>query len=432
MQKFFRRSWKLWILLGALFGIFLYWNWANGWKSKTYAIASGQPGAGYHAVTEGLLEISEKEDTEIRLREVLSDGSVENRRLVVDGSADFGLTQLGGELDDDLRAITHVYNDVLHILVREGSNLSSISELRGKKIATGLPHSGTRVVARQLLQHYGLSDSQVNMLDVSPEESVKLLVGGKVEAVILVTSVQAPVIMEAMQSGVVKHFSLGDVNEQANEASGFCQRYRIFKATTIPKHLFGCSGKMQVAKPSSAVSVVSVPSIVVCRKEMDTKIVYELTRGIFANKHVLSKHSPAMQQMSEPKDFDAFVYPLHDGAKAYYQRRSPGFLVVYAEVIALMLSGSIALIGLISAARQWSAVKHKNRIDEYYKKLIISLRQLRAGEVDPIEEEKILVGIQTQAYEELVSEKLFANESFRIFQDLLEQCLKEARRAKRD
>jgi len=362
----------------------------------------------------------------MRLRELASDGSVENAQLVSAKKADFGLIQLGGEVNDDLRAITHIYDDVLHILKRSNTQITSIAELKGKKIASGLPGSGTRVVAVQLLQHYGLTGKDVTMVNSSPADAVKSLIDGKVDAVILVTAAQAPVILDAMLSGVIDHFSLGDVSEPANEAAGFCQRHQMFKATAIPKHLFGRRGNMQSALPQKAISVVSVPSIIVCHKKMDPKIAYEFTRGIYANKHVLTKYSATTQHLSEPKDFDTLIYPLHDGAKDYYQRRAPGFLLVYAEVIALMLSGSIALIGFLSALRQWSAVKHKNRIDEYYKKLIVSLRKLRAGEVNPIEEEKMLIDLRDQAYEELVSEKLYADESFRIFQDLLEQCLKEA------
>ncbi len=429
MRRYGQIYWKVVFALVALVGIFFYWYLANSWKSKIYSVASGQPGAGYHSVVEGLMEVSAGKDIAFMLEEKPSHGSVENARLVVSGLADFGLVQLCGEVDDDLRSISHVYDDVLHILKRVDNRVERISDFKGKRLAVGLPGSGTRVVAKQLLDHYGLGDDVV-IVDASPESSVKKLISGEVDAVILVTAAQAPVVVDAILSGVVDHFSLGSVGESANEAEGFCQRHQVFKATTVPKHLYGRREGMGSALPREAVSVVSVPSIIVCRKDMDTKVVYEFTRGLYANKHVLAKHSVSMQHLSEPVNFDSFIYPLHDGAKKYYQRRAPGFLVVYAEVIALMLSGSIALIGLMSAVRQWSAVRHKNRIDEYYKKLIVSLRRLRAGEVDGLEEEKMLVDLRAQAYEELVSEKLYANESFRIFQDLLEQCLREARRVR--
>ena len=87
----------------------------------------------------------------------------------------------------------------------------------------------------------------------------------------------------------------------------------------------------------------------------------------------------------------------------------------------------------MSALKQWSAVKHKNRIDEYYKILNNSLKKIQTGELREKElagEVKMLRSLRSQAYDELISEKLYANESFRIFQDLLEQCLSEADRVK--
>ena len=429
--------WKYGVILILLLGLFFYWQWASGWgwKNKVYKVASGQHGAGYHTVAQGMLEVSEKDDVKIKLMPILSDGSVENMKLVSERKADFGLVQLGGEVSDDLRAVANIYDDVVHILLRNEDDLAQISDLSGKKIACGLDGSGTRLVALQILGHYGLNSGHVAVVNASPEESVRQLLASEVDAVILVTAAQAPVIVDGILTGKIKHFTMGQVGEPANEADGFCMRYQKFRATVIPKHAFGRNSRQvggdresYTALPREAVSVVSVPSLLVCRKDTHPEAVREMTRALYANKHVLGKHYNALQHLSEPKDLDQFVYPLHDGAKLYYQRRAPGFLVVYAEVIALMLSVTIALFGVISALRQWSAVKHKNRIDEYYKKLNSTLKRLESNEADPVKEEQMLLDLRAQAYDELVKEKLYANESFRIFQDLLEQCLDEVRK----
>lgn len=207
-------------------------------------------------------------------------------------------------------------------------------------------------------------------------------------------------------------------------------KFHKFKPTVIPKHAYGRAKGLVSALPRQPVSVVSVPSILACRKDMRDEVVYELTRAIYANKHILGKHYNELQHLAEPKQLDAFVYPVHPGAMQYYQRRAPGFLVVYAEVIALLLSVTIALIALFSALRQFSAVKHKNRIDGYYKKLNSSMKRIQSGDVDPDLEREMLSNLRAQAYDELISEKLYANESFRIFQDLLKQCLEEVDKVK--
>jgi len=419
------KAWKYALLACMLIALFLYANWANGWKSKEYTIASGQPGAGYYTLVSGMLEVAEKDDVEVKLKRIVTDGSIENIRLLAEKKADFGLIQLGGDVDDDLRAVAHVYDDVVHILTRMDFDPKSVAGFSGKKVASGLPGSGTRMVAVEILGHYGLDQSEIEFVNASPSDSIQMLIENKVDAVILVTAAQAPVIVNGILSGKIKHLSLGKAVGIANEAHGLCMKFHKFKPTTNPKHAYGRVSGLDSALPRQAVSVVSVPSILACRKDMRDEVVYELTRALYANKHVLGKHYNEMQNLAEPKELDAFVYPVHPGAMQYYQRRAPGFLVVYAEVIALLLSVTIALIALISALRQLSAVKHKNRIDEYYKKLNASMKRLQSGEADPLQEKIMLTQLRGQAYDELISEKLYANESFRIFQDLLEQCLEE-------
>ena len=420
------KSWKYVAFAILLLGLFFYVKWANGWKSNTYTIASGQPGAGYYTLTTGMLEVSEKKDVEVNLKRIITDGSLENIKLLAEGKADFGLVQLGGDVDNDLRAVVHVYDDVVHILTRTGFEPKSVAEFSGKKVASGLPGSGTRLVAEEILGHYGLDLSEVGLVNASPVDSIKMLIEHKVDAVILVTAAQAPVIAKGILTGKIKHLSLGLADESSNEAHGLCMKFHKFKPITIPKHAYGRTKNLDSALPRNPVSAVSVPSILACRKEMRDEVVYELTRALYANKHLLGKHYNELQNLAEPKDLDSFVYPVHPGAKQYYQRRAPGFLVVYAEVIALLLSVTIALIALVSALRQFSAVKHKNRIDEYYKKLNASMKRIQSGEVDIQAERAMLTQLRGQAYDELISEKLYANESFRIFQDQLKQCFEEA------
>jgi len=70
--------------------------------------------------------------------------------------------------------------------------------------------------------------------------------------------------------------------------------------------------------------------------------------------------------------------------------------------------------------------KVKNRIDHYYNAINQSFSNLENGKVEDLAaEEDMLMSLKHQAVNDLVSERLNADESFRILQDLLEQCLNE-------
>lgn len=203
------KAWKYVVLVLLLLGLLFYVKWASGWKSNVYKVAGGQPGAGYFTLVSGLLEVAEKDDVEVKLKRIVTDGSVENIKLLAEGDADFGLIQLGGNVDDDLRAMAHVYDDVIHLLTRVEFNPKSIAGFSGKRVASGLPGSGTRMVAIEIFGHYGLDQSDVSLVNASPEDSIKMLIENKVDAVILVTAAQAPVVVRGVLSGEIKHLSLG-------------------------------------------------------------------------------------------------------------------------------------------------------------------------------------------------------------------------------
>ncbi|MEM1441379.1 MAG: hypothetical protein AAGF67_03490, partial [Verrucomicrobiota bacterium] len=102
-----------------------------------------------------------------------------------------------------------------------------------------------------------------------------------------------------------------------------------------------------------------------------------------------------------------------------------------AEMLGFLLSLVIALIGLLVSTRKWLGQLRKNRIDRYYIELDRRLDILHEGDLNQrglkaLDEELHLM--ERKAIRELASEKLEANESFRIFQSLLQETRDEVRR----
>ena len=75
-------------------------------------------------------------------------------------------------------------------------------------------------------------------------------------------------------------------------------------------------------------------------------------------------------------------------------------------------------------ARNWYLQRQKNRIDTYYEAVDDVIRRLHDGtdleEIDELEVE--LLKIRQRASDELVHEKLAADESFIIYQNMLNGC----------
>ena len=410
------------IVLGLVF-------WANSWRRDTYVLAAGRPGAGYHSFAKGLVSLKEYGGLKIDVLE--SEGSLANIKSLESGDADFGLIQQGVEVNDSVRAVAALYPDIVHLLVRTDTKVKSIAELRGLRVSLGMQSSGTRLVAEQLLEHYGIDKDKLVDVSASPQESVKALIAGEADVMIMVTALRAPVVLDALASGKVEHLSLGVAGDESGVAYGLSSRHAHLKPVVIAKHSFGKLSEENVCFPKDAVSALALPSWLVCRANLSEDAVYEMTKSIYTHRYQLGKSSIVAQQMYDPNSAEYFSYPLHQGAWDYYHRKDPGFLVMYAEVIALSLSVLIAVVTLVAAVNKWVQRKMKNRIDHYYNEINQSFSNLETGKIkDLAAEEEMLMALKHQAINDLVEERLNADESFRILQDLLEQCLHEVQRRK--
>jgi len=412
-------------------GLLLGSRWMNQWKHREYKVASGKPGAGYQAFTKGVLDVCDKANTSLKVSSVETEGSIENLKLIEAKEVDFGLVQQGVRLSDSIRAVAPIYNDVVHLLVRKDAEITDLSGWRGKQVSLGLASSGTRVIGKQLFDHYGIDLSELDVRELEPQVAVKKMISGELDAMLMVTALRAPIIQEVLASGKVEHMSMGSPDVEAGVTHGVSSQYLHLQPMVIPAHAFGKRGGMAQPLPQSPVSVLSVPSLLVCHEEVPNEAVYAMTKALYAHRYTLGRYVPEALKMRELETVDRYSYPLHEGAEEYYRRKDPNFLVVYAEVIALLLSGVIALVGMVSAVRKWSERRQKNRIDVYYMAINASLKGLERGEVKDLDaEEEKLIALKHKAFDELVDERLTADESFRIFQDLLEQCLHEVERQK--
>ena len=82
----------------------------------------------------------------------------------------------------------------------------------------------------------------------------------------------------------------------------------------------------------------------------------------------------------------------------------------------------LIITGFVGLAR-WRAHRKKDRIDVFYLKLLAV--QERIGDEPPSVLLEELSGLEREAFSALIAERLAANESFRIFTDLLSRVRHE-------
>src|SRR3989337_2174374 len=95
--------------------------------------------------------------------------SVDNMKLLHAGEIALGLTVPDTAWDAHegklkglsekvaVRSLIALYSNYMHIVALEGSGIRSVADLRGKRVSTGAPGSGTEVKGLRVLEAYGVT-----------------------------------------------------------------------------------------------------------------------------------------------------------------------------------------------------------------------------------------------------------------------------------
>jgi TRAP transporter TAXI family solute receptor len=152
-------------------------------RTHVYVFASGPDDGEYHPIAESLVARVAKLGEKIKVRNLATQGSVENVRLMAAGQADYAFVQsnvaaaaLAGEPPfaqdravTSLRALGSLFPEPLHLVVPAASPIRTISDLRGKRVAIGPRDSGTRADALAVLAAHRVT---LNELAASSDESL--------------------------------------------------------------------------------------------------------------------------------------------------------------------------------------------------------------------------------------------------------------------
>jgi uncharacterized protein len=162
-------------------------------KANTVTIVTSSPSLGYASYGFDLAVALDQGD-ELRILPIMSLGAFQNIRDVrYLRSADLGFAQtniLGyfrrsGELGDLAGKIVYIaklFNEEIHVIVR--SDITSLEQLRGRKVNFSTPGSDTQLSARDIFQRFKIQVEEVNLWESDGLDKLK---NGEIAAAVLST-----------------------------------------------------------------------------------------------------------------------------------------------------------------------------------------------------------------------------------------------------
>src|SRR5215467_1178051 len=164
-------------------------------EKYSLSIATGGTGGVYYPIGGGMANILSKYVPGMQATAEVTGGSVDNLKLIATGKpyiafsmADAGQDAFRGEdkfkgTKVPLRTLMVLYPNRMHVVTIEGSGITKMSDLRGKRVSTGSPGSATEIMAFRVLEAAGLDkDRDVRRERLGASESTNALKDRRIDA----------------------------------------------------------------------------------------------------------------------------------------------------------------------------------------------------------------------------------------------------------
>ncbi|MEU1587446.1 TAXI family TRAP transporter solute-binding subunit [Micromonospora sp. NPDC005710] len=201
-----------------------------------------------------------------------------------------------------VQALARIYDNYTQVVVRKDSGITSVADMRGKRISTGSPKSGTEVIANRLLEAAGLDpakDIRAQRLDLT--KTVEGIKDGSVDGF--------------FWSGGLPTGGLTDLFTTAGDSVTFVDLSPLLPKMTAlsPGYQGGTIGRDAYRTATDTPTIV-VPNVLLVRKDLDANVACAITRTVFDKRDALAQANPAAKGISLEKARRTLPVPLHRGA----------------------------------------------------------------------------------------------------------------------
>ena len=282
--------------------------------TKWLSLCTGNTTGVYYILGGGLARQISRHVRGYRATAEPTGASVENLQRIVHQDCDIAFTLADSAVDAvtatrPITALARLYPNYTQVLVRRSAGVNTIADLRGKRVSTGSPNSGTEVIALRLLETAGLHpERDVQAQALSLPESVQGMKDGIIDALFWSGGLGTPGIRDLLTSlkGKVRFVALDDLLPQLRRTYG-----PIYDGAEIPADT--ANGQRHPTP------TVAVANLLVVNAGMSEQLAYELTKLLFERREELGNNvHPAAKRIPPPTDQQTDPVPLHPGARRYF------------------------------------------------------------------------------------------------------------------
>ena len=307
-------------------GLLLWWLLPLGEDppSGTITFSTGTRAGVYQEYGELLRNELAKDMPQLKVKLLTSAGSQENVERVATGKADFTIAAAdavdtykmsGKPVTDRLRGVARLYDDYVQLVVPPDSDIRSVADLKGKRVAIGLPNSGVRLIATRVLEAAGIDPEK----DITPRsdgiDTGPKRLGHELDAFFWSGGVPTDGLEKIAESSAFRFVPIDADLVAKVHAQGDTAHF--YRATNMPESAY------PTVQNGDTVATIAVSNLLITRKDMDPRLTEWLTRTVIKSRDGIGAHVHSAQLV----DLRTAIYPdplaLHDGAQRYYRSVKP-------------------------------------------------------------------------------------------------------------
>lgn len=282
---------------------------------QEYRIAGGGTTGVYYSYGDQLAgALRDGLDIDISVAE--TEGSVDNLLRVGSGDALLGFAQGdaaadaiagAGAFDEPLtvQAVGRVYDEYVHIVVPEGSDVRRIADLAGRRVSLGAENSGVQVIATRVLDASGVDIDEIDNPSLGPDASIEALLEGEIDGFFWVGGLPTPGVEQLAEAMPIRLLPIGPGTvEQVNAGHA-----GVYGLSDFPVGTYGIE---------TPIETMTVPNYLIVAEEAPPDLVHDVTRVLFESRSAITAVVPAAQFLDRRQAIFTAPVELHPGAARYY------------------------------------------------------------------------------------------------------------------
>jgi uncharacterized protein len=310
---------KAWLILTACFIVAGFASAAPAANAKMI-LATGGPGGAYYPFGGVMARILNAKIPMMNVTTQATGGSAENVRLVNQGEAAFAVVQ-SDTLDFAFNAketfkekLTHMaalavlYPEVVHVVVREESQINRFDQLKGKKTGVGAPGSGNEANFRQISDIHGLKIEDVKVQYLSFTQSVELFKDKQIDAIIATAGIPNTAIMD-----IASRHNIRIINITDDKAVLIVKKYPFLRRFMLPAQIY--------KNQTSPVKTVAVSAVLIASVDVKEDMAYTIVKTLFESQNELAAGHTKGKELNLKTAASGVSIPFHPGAVRFYKEK---------------------------------------------------------------------------------------------------------------